>query len=81
MRSACFFNLEDDIVEHERKAGRMYDRRWNNSVNDIVHANKILKEEASVREVEDSDLLDTIIETQQLLQDTVILFKLIKFIF
>ena len=38
--NACFYNLEDDVMDAERRAGRMYDRKRTKSTNEII----VLKE-------------------------------------
>jgi hypothetical protein len=72
LSTACFYTLEDDVVESERRAARMSARRWNNAVTSISEGRKIIQDERSMREVEDVDCLDTVIETQQLLQTLVL---------
>jgi hypothetical protein len=71
MRS-CFFTLEEDIVETERRAARMYHRRWSNSITATAELNDALRGEAKVREEEDVDVLSTVVETQGLLQKVVL---------
>mgnify|MGYP003386458184 CR=1 FL=1 len=94
---ACFFNLEEDIVYHERRSSRMHLRRWaicsdvpalhtmvymlnfasyryDNAVKDVVELQKIVRSTTQIRGEEDVELLDTLIETQGLLQRTVICF-------
>jgi hypothetical protein len=68
---ACFHTLDDDVVEAERRAARMHLRRWDENMLSIKDAREIIKDEADEREREDVDLLDTVVETQQLLQRTV----------
>lgn len=71
LQSSCFYTLEDDVVEHERHAARMHLIRNNAAIDHIVVLNKISTTEATVRQEEDVDCLDTVIETQGLLQQTV----------
>ena len=59
----------------------MHNRRWDNAVNDIVSLKNEFKQEASTRQVEDVDLLDTVIETQTLLQQTVIISFIVLYSF
>lgn len=70
--TANLYTLEDDVIENERRAARMHFRRHDQSVADINSIRKVVRKEKKIRAVEDADLLDTVIETQQLLQRTVI---------
>lgn len=72
LKDACFHTLTDDVVEAERRAARMHTRRWDEAVRAVTEARGVIKEEAEIRTREDVDLLDTVVETQQLLQATVI---------
>jgi hypothetical protein len=58
-------------VEYERRAARMYLYRWNNSVEKVFNLKGQVETESDTRLQEDSILLDTVIDTQQLLQQTV----------
>jgi hypothetical protein len=71
LMSACFYNLTDDVIEHERRAARMHNRRWDLEVQSVIALRDILIEECRVRTQEDMDVLDTILDTQQRLQVTV----------
>ena len=68
LQIACFFNLEDDVVEHERRAARMHLYRWTRCVDNVVNLKEEIDVESHVRNTEDAILLDTIVDTQQLLQ-------------
>lgn len=70
---SCFYNLEDEVIEAERRAARMHLRRLVNATNDIIEINDVVKVTAKTREAEDLDVLDTVIETQQLLQKNVLM--------
>lgn len=72
LQIACFFNLEDDVVEHERRATRMHLHRWSQCVDDVVNLKEQINTESRIRNDEDVILLDTIVDTQQLLQQTVL---------
>ena len=72
LMSACFYNLHDDIVEIERRSARMHLYKWNNNMNEIYDLKKVIKVLGDIRQVEDVDILDTVIETQKLLQETVL---------
>lgn len=76
LMSSCFYNLEDDIVEHERRAARMHLIRNEASFDQLIAINKISATESKVREAEDVEVLDTLIDTQKLLQETVSTFLL-----
>ena len=71
LMSSCFFNLEDDIVNHEAHAARMHLIKNAAAIDRIVALSDISKKETATREEEDLDVLDTLIETQELLQQTV----------
>lgn len=71
LMSSCFFTLEDDIVEHEQRAARMHLLRNSAAFEKVKKLNAVAKLEAVTRTEEDVDVLSTVIETQQLLQQTV----------
>ena len=71
LTAACFYNLEDDVIETERRSIRMHLLRWNGGVKNVISVKEVLQSESDLRLVEDSILLDTVIESQQLLQHTV----------
>lgn len=70
--TATFFNLEDDIVENERRSARIALHQWDKAMTSVKELRDVNDEEKTIREVEDTDLLDTVIETQQLLQETIL---------
>ena len=70
--SACFFNLEDDVMEAERRAARMYELKHCVFVKDVINLKEAIDNIREIRGIEDNDLLDTVIETQQLLQQTIL---------
>jgi len=72
MMTANLYTLEDDVLENERRAARMHYRRHDLAVRDVKKIRKVVTGERKMRTEEDADLLDTVIETQQLLQQTVI---------
>jgi hypothetical protein len=72
MMTANLYTLEDDVIENERRASRMHYRRHDLAVIDIKKIRKVVARERNFRAKEDADLLDTVIETQQLLQQTVL---------
>lgn len=69
--SSCFNTLEDDIVEHERRAARLHNAHYHDATEAIVAARIVAEKESQLRQVEDSDVLDTVIETQKILQKMV----------
>jgi hypothetical protein len=71
LMTACFHTLTDDVVEHERRAARMHLYRWDKCDVADQELRHDLDIEAGIRTEEDVELLDTIVETQQLLQKTV----------
>lgn len=70
--AANLYTLEDDVVELERRAARLHVGRVDNAYNDMKDIRKVIKKEVRKRGGEDAILLDTVIDTQQLLQRTVI---------
>jgi len=70
--TATFFNLEDDIVENERRSARIALHQWDKAMMSVKELRDVNEKEKGVREIEDTDLLDTVIETQQLLQETIL---------
>jgi len=73
LMSSCFFNLEDDIMEYERNAARMHLLRNATSIDAIELLNSVAETERTLRTSEDVEVLDTVIETQGLLQQTVLM--------
>lgn len=71
LMSSCFFTLEDDVVEQERRAARMHLMRNEQAIAHVVQLKAVAAAEAREREKEDEEVLDTVIETQALLQQTV----------
>lgn len=71
LMSSCFFNLEDDIMEYERHAARLHLIRNAAAIEAVAHLNAVSEVEAKTRSTEDVEVLDTVIETQGLLQQTV----------
>lgn len=69
--SSCFFNLEEDVYEYERHAARLHLIRNDSYISSISKLNYISQIETKTRAIEDVDVLDTVIETQELLQKTV----------
>lgn len=72
LMSASFFNLEEDIIYNERRSSRMHIRRYDNAAKATVELNTNVQAMAEKRRLEDIDILDTIIETQGLLQTTIL---------
>lgn len=64
--------LYDDVIETERRGARMHLVRHEVAVRDVVDVKVIVKAETETRTVEDMDLLDCVIDTQTLLQKTVL---------
>lgn len=71
LMSSCFFNLEDDIVNYEAHAARMHLLKNAAAIDRVVTLNEISSTEKTTREQEDLEVLDTLIQTQELLQQTV----------
>lgn len=70
--AACFFSLEEDIISHERRSARMHLRRSDNATRAVLELEVLLAALLEKRRREDVDVLDTIIETQSLLQKTIL---------
>jgi hypothetical protein len=68
---ACLQNLEDEVVETERRNARMHLYRWNQGVKKVLVLKGEMESEANSRLSADSALLDTVIDSQQMLQHTV----------
>ena len=68
---ACFSNLLDETIEYERRSSRMHSHRYSNAVKNVLQLKNDLEIEANSRLRADSVLLDTIIESQRMLQQTV----------
>lgn len=73
LMSSAFFNVEDDVVQHEVRSSRMYLLRNDAALSSVEGLNTISEHEGHTRTEEDVDVLDTVIETQQLLQKTVLM--------
>jgi hypothetical protein len=71
LMSSCFFNLEDDIYEYERHAARLHLIRNAAAIEAVARLNSVSDAETKLRAAEDVEVLDTVIETQGLLQQTV----------
>lgn len=69
--SSSFFLLEDDIVEYERRAARSHLAQNDRAIQHAEELESISEEEALSRKDEDVVVLDTVIETQQVLQQMV----------
>lgn len=59
------------MVEHERHAARMHLMRNAAAIDHTVSLNAVSAAESQMRAAEDVDVLDTVIETQSMLQQTV----------
>jgi hypothetical protein len=71
LMSSCFFNLEDDIYEYDRHAARLHLIRNAAAIEAVARLNSVSDAETKLRAAEDVEVLDTVIETQGLLQQTV----------
>lgn len=69
--SACFSTLEEDVREHDQREVRSHDRRLLSAAIDIRQIRDKIDAECTMRSVEDNDILDSVMETQKLLQQTV----------
>ena len=69
---SCFHNLYDDVADSERRSARLYEHRRSLAVKDILEIKAEIDEMCSIRVSEDNEVLDTVIETQGLLQETVL---------
>lgn len=69
--SSSFNQLEDDVIEHERRTTRMHLLKNDEAISRTVQLQHIAQEEDQNRQHEDVMVLDTVIETQHLLQEMV----------
>lgn len=69
--SSSFFLLEDDVIEYERRAARSHLAQNDMAVSQSHDLEIISEGESSTRKDEDVIVLDTVIETQQILQQMV----------
>jgi len=72
LMAANLFLLEDDVVEAQRRSARMAEVVWDRSINQVRDVKDVIAKESDIRGKEDADLLDTVIETQQMLQEMVL---------
>lgn len=72
MLNSSFYNIDDEIVQEEARSARQHLIRNEAAFKCIKLLNDTAKEEREKRTSEDIDLLDTIIDTQQLLQKTIL---------
>ena len=72
LMTANLHTLYDDVIEVERRGCRMHQRRHEAAVNHIVELKAVVAKERELRRVEDVELLDCVIDTQGLLQKTVL---------
>jgi hypothetical protein len=69
--SSTFNQLADDISEYERRAARSHLALNDTCIENTIQLQEVAKKENEVRQEEDVLVLDTVIETQKLLQQTV----------
>jgi hypothetical protein len=69
--SACFSTLEEDVREHDQREVRQHDRRLLDAAVDARKIRDKIDAECALRSVEDNDILDSVMDTQKLLQQTV----------
>jgi hypothetical protein len=69
---ACFYTLSEEVIETERRSSRMLLHQWDKSVTSTSDVALKQKEGSMMREREDVDLLDTVLDTQALLQKMVL---------
>jgi hypothetical protein len=79
--SSSFNQLEDDVIEHERRTTRMHLLKNDEAITRTVQLQHVAQEEALNRQHEDVMVLDTVIETQHLLQEMVRHFHFALFSF
>lgn len=70
--SSSMFTIEDSAAQDERQEEMAALQRHVTTANDIMSARKEIDDETIAREAEDKVILDSILETQHLLQITVI---------
>jgi len=71
--SSSFNQLEDDVIEYERRATRMHLMKNDDAIARTVTLQHIATDETNNRQHEDVLVLDTVIETQHLLQEMILM--------
>lgn len=69
--SSMFNQVQDDISEYERRAARSHLLFNDFCIENTIALQQVSIKESEVRQQEDVLVLDTVIETQKLLQQTV----------
>ena len=75
LTAACFATLEEDVREHDQREIRTHDRRLLTAAVDVRQIRVKIDAECALRSVEDNDILDSVMETQKLLQQTVAIYS------
>lgn len=79
--SSSFFTVEDDIIEYERREARRLLIREANAIKKRNALKSVLDKEIDERVSEDKEVLDTVLETQNLLQQMVKILYIFHFYF
>ena len=72
LTQACFATLLEDVVDHESRAAKTCDRHMESAVESFVSIRSTFEDEIETRKSQDVTLLETVLQTQQLLQKTVL---------
>lgn len=67
----CFTQLEDDFQKYSVSADKMHEYRVDKTTKAVKDLDEKSNIETQIRKEEDLDVLDTVIETQEILQKTV----------
>ena len=71
LTTACFSNILEETVEYEKRNSKLSIYRYDNAEKKIHQVKNDLEIEANLRIDADSVLLDTIIKSQRMLQQTI----------
>ena len=69
---SCFHDLDDSVLDSERRSARMYEQKRTLATKNILELKAEIDDMIATRVSEDNEVLDTVIETQGLLQETVL---------
>ena len=71
LTTACFSNILEETVKYERRNSKLSIDRYDNAEKKVAQVKNDLEIESNLRIAADSVLLDTIIKSQRILQQTI----------
>lgn len=71
LTTSCFSNILEETIEYEKRNSKLSIYRYDNAEKKILQVKKDLEIEENLRIDADSVLLDTIIKSQRMLQQTI----------